>query len=538
VREVDVLDSIQEGVAMSEFLTVPEVAAALGLSPSKVRSLIRNDKAWFPVERVGSRYRIPAEYFGAMRESSRPAVALFRGLLRRIRERDTPYVDRAIMSILRDHPAIAGDLLRLAEVGSRVTRDRASHEHRVWKHAEDSLVDAWTAVGLSGPNSARFAALTRDPPTLVARIEPPTGATKRPVRTADRRDWVSKTELLRYVRCPYSFWLLDRGEIAFEDTVDEFQQRLLHEGIEFQRLVESRALRVRVEANEFPAVVGEDVVLLGAPGFRNEKLKIVGQPDGIDTALGELLPIEIKSHRDVRRRDELELAFYWLLLDPYRTVPTSNPRGFLILRREGAPEKVEVAIRPHRLQEVRRLLQEVRAARRHGVRARICGCFVCSQLRREEVLQVAWSRKDLTLIFGIGRPYAAALEEMGVSDYEALLSHEPDALVSGLRERGYFVSAATVESWQRHAQSWTNQAPVYFGKGPFFEGDSFIALDLEYDPLEGLIWLLGTCIVRGERRDHEALWADDRSTEKRNLRELASLLKVNDGLPIVTWNGE
>jgi predicted RecB family nuclease len=133
-------------------------------------------------------------------------------------------------------------------------------------------------------------------------------------------------------------------------------------------------------------------------------------------------------------------------------------------------------------------------------------------LRREEVLQVAWSRKDLTLIFGIGRPYAAALEEMGVSDYEALLSHEPDALVSGLRERGYFVSAATVESWQRHAQSWTNQAPVYFGKGPFFEGDSFIALDLEYDPLEGLIWLLGTCIVRGERRDYEALWADDRST--------------------------
>jgi predicted RecB family nuclease len=38
-------------------------------------------------------------------------------------------------------------------------------------------------------------------------------------RTARSASWVSKTDLMRYVRCPYSFWLLDTGKIMFEDTV-------------------------------------------------------------------------------------------------------------------------------------------------------------------------------------------------------------------------------------------------------------------------------------------------------------------------------
>jgi len=33
--------------------------------------------------------------------------------------------------------------------------------------------------------------------------------------------WVSKTDLTRFLRCPYAFYLLDRGLIAFDDTVTE-----------------------------------------------------------------------------------------------------------------------------------------------------------------------------------------------------------------------------------------------------------------------------------------------------------------------------
>lgn len=351
------------------------------------------------------------------------------------------------------------------------------------------------------------------------------------------RNWVSKTDLIRYVRCPYSFWLLDKGEIAFEDTIDEFTFQLLDEGAEFQRLVEAEAIRIQVTPEEVRSLLSEEITLFGLPPFENKALKLYGQPDGLEAAGGALLPIEIKSHRDVQRTDELELAFYWLLLEPYRRVAVSEPRGYLILRRDGVAERVEVPIRPHRFEEVRRFVQEVRDARRRGVRPRMCGCIVCSQLRREEVLRVTWRRRDLSLIFGIGRVYAPALEALGVPDWDALLECDPPTIVTGLREQGYFVSAAEVGRWKRHAESLSTKAVVYFGDRPCLPDESFIALDLEYD-ISGFIWLVGACVVDGERREYHALWANGKRDEARNLRELSALLAGNQALPIVTWAGE
>ena len=48
-------------------------------------------------------------------------------------------------------------------------------------------------------------------------------------------------------------------------------------------------------------------------------------------------------------------------------------RRLLILRRDGAPGEVEIEITEHRLAEARRLIAEVRHAREHGVRPRMCG---------------------------------------------------------------------------------------------------------------------------------------------------------------------
>jgi hypothetical protein len=68
-----------------------------------------------------------------------------------------------------------------------------------------------------------------------------------------------------------------------------------------------------------------------------------GVPDGIETCDGALLPIEIKSHKRVQRIDALELASYWLLLEPYRTrqVP---PSRYLILRDSSAPQEIAIEI--------------------------------------------------------------------------------------------------------------------------------------------------------------------------------------------------
>ena len=107
-------------------------------------------------------------------------------------------------------------------------------------------------------------------------------------KTGRTRAWVSKTDLITFLRCPYAFSLLDRGEITFEDTVAEFQLKLLVEGSEFHSLVEASAVPIQIEPDDVPNLLQTDVTVLGIPGFENAKLKIFGRPDGVVAAKGAL----------------------------------------------------------------------------------------------------------------------------------------------------------------------------------------------------------------------------------------------------------
>jgi len=62
---------------------------------------------------------------------------------------------------------------------------------------------------------------------------------------AINQDWVTKTELMTYVRCPYTYSLLHRGEIDRSDLFDEFLLELLAEGKEFHDRVDATALPSR-----------------------------------------------------------------------------------------------------------------------------------------------------------------------------------------------------------------------------------------------------------------------------------------------------
>jgi predicted RecB family nuclease len=370
------------------------------------------------------------------------------------------------------------------------------------------------------------------------------------------RDWVTKTDLTRYVGCPYAFWLLDQGQITPADFIDEAQRQRIVEGLAFEEyavkeIAETSAIPVAVgpDPKQVGRLLGKDIMLLRTPGFDNPTLKFHGRPDGIDVAGGALIPVEVKSHKDIQPLDELELAFYWMLLEPYRTRTDVRPVGRLILRRGGYPKLVEVGIRPHRLQRVRRLVEQIRRARRQGVRPRICRCPVCSGPRRDEIHQAVTQRKDLTLIWGVGRDYAPVLEDLGVVTWEDLLHCDVRALAASFRARGYpTVTAMEIWRWRQHARSYALGHPVTFNDlstgdtAAFPVGSSFIALDLEYDSEheepEALIWLVGACVVDGDRQEHLILWADSPQDEERNLRALGEFVRDHPALPVVTWAGD
>lgn len=201
--------------------------------------------------------------------------------------------------------------------------------------------------------------------------------------------WVTKTDVVRYFRCPYAYWLTYKGELRFQETVPASVYELLDGGVEFERTVEERAAPVEIPATQFLEVLGQDVELFRPPTMVNELLKLYGRPDVIRTSKGNLLPVEIKSHKNIQRLDVLELAFYWRLLEPYRTASDTEPCGYLILRRDGQPTQVEVSIPRHRLDEVDQLIEDVRRARYEGVKLQICGCQACRYLKRDTVQAAA-----------------------------------------------------------------------------------------------------------------------------------------------------
>jgi predicted RecB family nuclease len=353
--------------------------------------------------------------------------------------------------------------------------------------------------------------------------------------------WVSKTQFLLYLRCPYAFFQIDAGYLAPDVMVDELGERLIKEGIDFEQTVTSTTTPLPPEVDLDQALTGERP-FYGLPVLRNQKLKILGVPDGIDPAGGALVPIEIKSHKDVKPTDLWELAFYWMLLEPYRPRDQriAQPRGRLILRRDGLPVEVPVDLKPEHFSRVRVTLALIRRARYYGVKPRVCNCPACSGPLREQIAEATRANKDLSMIWGIGRKYAPALEAVGLSNYDALADCHPGLVVEGLRERGCNnVSVGMVEMWRRHARAYDQAAPVVFGPAPPV-ADRFIALDLEYDDDPGHMWLIGVLIDKGPEHERERvfLWADTTEDEKRNLCALAELVRVHQGLRVITWNGD
>ena len=360
----------------------------------------------------------------------------------------------------------------------------------------------------------------------------------RPARAVRRgRDftWVSKTDLAQFLRCPFAFWQIDRRAITPEAAFGPRDRELIEEGNAFHAAVAAGAPALPT-AITLDAAIRLDTTLTLPLLLRNPDLRIVGIPDQIIAADGDLLPVEVKSHRDVQRSDELELAFYWLLLEPRRRQPAGPPRGRLILRRDGQPAPIDIEIAPERFDEVHDLIDQIRQARRHGVRPRLCKCPVCTGPLRDEVTRSTHARHDLTLIRGIDR-LGPHLEALGIPDYDALRDCDPVAVALALRDCGVHVSPAQVQQWARHAESYDRGEPVVFGPPPAV-GASFIALDLEYDSQAPPIWLTGLLIIDGEQREHIALWADNPPEERHALRTLIDVCAAHPDLPIVTWNGD
>lgn len=241
--------------------------------------------------------------------------------------------------------------------------------------------------------------------------------------------------------------------------------------------------------------------LFQPPTLENPALKLYGRADAIEVADGALYPVEIKGHKDVQPSDVLELAFYWRVLEPYRT-RIVEPAGILILQRDCKPVEVRVPLRQRRFDRLDRQLQlqRLRDTRGQGVQPRLCPCTVCTGVARDEVLAAIASNRDLTLISGIRRTRASVLEEhCALATWDELRECDPSTVATQFASHGAAVTVTEVESWRLHALAYQTGTPAVFDPiEPFpVEGD-YIALDLGY--VSETAFVAHRCLCRPRRR--------------------------------------
>ena len=359
--------------------------------------------------------------------------------------------------------------------------------------------------------------------------------------TFKRSEYVSKTDIYAYRNCPYAFHLVETGQISRDDAFSPIATTLMEDGIAFEDglLAEMPATSVRFDD---PKAAEKVNYLFGVDTITDHDRKLIGRPDGID--LRAHAPIEIKHrHGEPTPMDRLELAFYWKLLEPYRTRTDTAPYG-LIENLTGSLMWVPLAA--SHFAKVDALIAGVLRARRDGVRPLPCRCFVC--LERPEVQAVFDEMSDVGMIIGIKSARADVLRSVGIESVTDFAAADPVELARQTKAApGATLSVKFITEAQAHARALRDKAPVWIADDRLDSAD-FIAIDLEY--ISGLrtfwggrasdpeIFLVGVLHQHGDRHDFIQTICHDQDDVKRALSAFATLMRTHKTLPIYTWNGE
>ncbi len=207
--------------------------------------------------------------------------------------------------------------------------------------------------------------------------------------------WVSKSDLVEFLRCKYRVYLAYIRGIPIGELKDnEAVRAIIERGRQFESSVISQMPFEEVEEGErVESLLSEEIILRTPQLIRNHELGLQGIPDLISVAKGKLYPIEIKLHKEVRWSDELELAFYWELLEPLRKRKLKpKPKGYILLN---TGEIAEVSLTNYHFQSLSALVEQVREVKTSGAEPAISSeCKLCTL--RDECHRLVFDRGGLS----------------------------------------------------------------------------------------------------------------------------------------------
>lgn len=350
-------------------------------------------------------------------------------------------------------------------------------------------------------------------------------------------DWVTKTNVTDHARCPRAWWLIAHGKISHEDAISPHDLANVEAGVEFERDIVDCARPLdpgELAAGVEVSAAGQFPLVLQTGLWTNHDLGLRGEPDGIEIASGAWAPVEVKHHSRATPLDRLELAFYWMLLEPQREVSPPSPHGYLILGGPDGPfEPVRIDLQPSHFAKVRQHIDAVRLAR-IGSEPPGCGrCHVCRRLRPPIAMSYDDWSNDLGALFGLGYNRALQLAMVGIKTSTDLLDAGVEDILDRIHGRRWSIGRYQVDGWFAHAHAWAANQPVIYGD-PRPMPEDYTTFDLEY-LRQGEIWLAGMQPSDGALTQ---IWAWTADEETDLMRKVNDYWTARPGALMATWWGK
>jgi len=359
---------------------------------------------------------------------------------------------------------------------------------------------------------------------------------------------ITKSDMLNFLACPFAFKKAKEDGLDFQDLfASPFSLELAKVGMEHEERVIGSFdwKKSHFDITKVQHVMQKGTIV-GGLHITNDNLGIAGEPDLVWTANGELVPIEIKAHKEENNTDPIEIAFYWLLLEPYRK-RGKTPKGYYILRQE-IPDTgnildslTESSVDETHIDSVMETLREMRAKMDYHP-IRMASCRDCA-LFKTYCLDFLKKTKCVSLLT-TGGSVIQQLKESKLN-IEKISKMSPSELqkFKGIGDKNSI-------KFYHKALAFMENKPIFFGREKLPDSSSVIFIDTEFyqngSPFKEYVsgtdnlFALSVCISKGSTSETKVFYSkadDDVFMENDVSEDLKKIMfKIPNAL-IVTWGG-
>jgi uncharacterized protein len=349
---------------------------------------------------------------------------------------------------------------------------------------------------------------------------------------------MTPTQMARADRCLHAWHLECHGDPAWKTEPSAGTRLLWERGNEHERQMIAllpSCVEPQWEHPDWEAGLAATVALMKegvpwiyqAPLFRED---VYGKPDLLErievpSLLGDhsYRPVDVKGHKEVKRKDRIQLAAYSWMLEP---LLGQRPDEGAIWLNTGAQEPVELARLVLDFDELHAAMGRVRDEPTDSAGYRCSECGLCDW---SDYCWQQWQETDsVCLVRSVTGDTARVLVSSGVDDFRKLAALRP----SELSERFGF-SFYKAETMVQHAKARVLGKPIYKAYLPDHADRTIIHYDIE--TYGQTVYLHGILVCQGKERAERSFLARHPDQERQVWHELLDFLSKFPDAVVYNW---